>query len=182
MGQATHHTLMAALPHIMAAPKDASPIEMLCFRPDYRKRNFVDRLSVSVTGGIEGERWSKAPWLKLPDGRPDPSIQICFLSKRVLDVVWTDRENVIHPGDTFIVDMDLSEHNLPVGQRLQAGSAVIEVSSTFNDACVKWKARYGAAAKDWVNMAEHAPLRLRGILARVVQDGELTLNAPLAKL
>ena len=90
-------------------------------------------------------------YLTLEDGAPHPGIQVCILSKRVLDLVWRNREEVPHPGDTFIVDMDLSEENLPAGQFLQVGSAALRVSDVFNDGCVKWKARYGAAAKETLN-------------------------------
>ena len=89
----------------------------------------------------------------------------------MLDLVWRNREEVPHPGDTFIVDMDLSEENLPAGQLLQVGSAALRVSDVFNDGCVKWKARYGTAAKDWVNLPENRALRLRGILCSVERAG-----------
>ena len=179
---ATRAELDAALAHILSAPKDEGLIELLCLRPDYGQRVFVDRITVTAASGIPGERWMRRPWLRGADGAPHPGIQICILQKRVLDVVWRDRENTVHPGDTFITDMDLSAGNLPAGQLLQAGSAVLRVSEIFNDACVKWKTRYGQPAWEWVNAPGHRPMRLRGILCSVVQDGEISAGARLCKL
>lgn len=169
----THVTMAecdAALDHILAAPKEAE-IELLNFRAGFGERDFRDHLDLTVEGGIVGERWGKMPWLKLPDGSGDPRIQVSILQRRVLDLCWRDRENVVHPGDTMIADMDLGEANLPVGTRLQAGTAVLEVSSKFNDACAKWKVRYGRESFDWINRPENVQHRLRGVLCKIVQDG-----------
>lgn len=172
----------AALPHILAAPKDAAPIELLCFRSGYGERLFPLSLTLTPEQGIPGERWLQAPWMRLPDGTPDPRIQVSILSRRVLDLVWRNRRHVPHPGDTMIVDLDLTEENLPAGTRLQAGSAVLEVSDLFNDACAKWKVRYGRESYDWINRPENRRLRLRGILCRIVEGGEVRKGDPLTKL
>lgn len=171
--QVTAEALAAALPHVLAAPKDGAAVEGLCLRPTYNERRFVDRITVTRAGGIPGERWSTAPWLRLPDGSPHPGIQVSILPRRVLDLVWRDREGTPHPGDTFVADLDTSEANLPAGSLLSVGKAVLRVSEVFNDACVKWKVRYGAAAKDWITAPGHPPLRLRGLLCSVEQDGEI---------
>ncbi|OIQ32089.1 MAG: hypothetical protein BM562_06185 [Alphaproteobacteria bacterium MedPE-SWcel] len=177
----TREDLDAALPHVMAAPKDGAAISMLCLRPGYNQRNFVDEIAVTPEAGIAGERWSTRPWMRLEDGSPHPGIQISILPRRVLDLVWQEREKTPHPGDTFIVDMDLSASNLPEGQLLQVGSARLRVSDIFNEGCVKWKVRYGAAAKEWVETAENRPLRLRGILCSVENAGTFRTGDRLTK-
>lgn len=174
--------LQAAVPHILAAPKDNAAIEMLCLRPEFGQRKFVNEITMSRAGGIPGERWADLAWLRLKDGTPDPRIQVCILGRRVLDLVWRDHENTLHPGDTFIADMDFSEANLPNGSLLGAGSVVLRVSTKFNDACVKWKTRYGKDAKDWIVLPENIPHRLRGVLCEVVQDGTITTGDRLRKL
>lgn len=174
--------LMAALPHVLAAPKDAAPVLQLCFRPGYGLREYPERLTLTRAGGIPGERWATAPWLKLPDGTGDPSIQVSILPKRVLDLVWQPGDEAPHPGDTIIADLDTSLANLPEGTRIACGSAVLRVSSVFNDACVKWKVRYGQDAKDWITAPGHPDLRLRGVLCEIVQDGEVALGDVLRKL
>lgn len=172
----------AALDHILAAPKDIATIEQLCFRPDFGDRTFPETLEMTVDQGIIGERWTKKPWLTLPDGAPDPRIQVSILSKRVMDLCWRDRENTVHPGDPIVVDMDLGAENLPVGTRLRAGSAILEVSDKFNNGCVKWRDRYGEDSLRWFNKRENRDLRLRGILCRIVQDGTVQVGDQLVKL
>ncbi|MHA6345233.1 MOSC domain-containing protein [Roseivivax sp. CAU 1761] len=174
--------LEAAIPAIRAAPKDGAAVEMLCLRPDYGQRRFVEEIRVTRAEGIPGERWATRPWLRLPSGAPHPGIQVCILQRRVLDLVWRDRDRVAHPGDSFVVDMDLSEDNLPAGQYLQAGSAVLRVSAVFNEACAKWRHRYGSDAKDWVAAPENRRHRLRGILCRVMADGTIRAGDRLQKL
>ena len=180
--QATTAQLRTALDHVRAAPTDNAPIASLCRRPGFGQREFLTELPLTVDQGIPGDRWLSAPWMKLPDGSPDPRIQVSILPTRVLDAVWLDRDAQPHPGDPIVADLDCSYGNLPIGSHLQAGTAVLEVSDVFNDACVKWKARYGNAAKDWITERENVHLRLRGLLCKIVQDGVLRQTDHLVKL
>ena len=176
MKQVTTAELLAALPHIMSAPKDHAPIDCLCLRPAFGERAFPTSLRLTRAAGIPGERWLTTPWMKLEDGRPDPRIQISILPKRVMDLVWLDRENTPHPGDPIVVDLDCSLANLPLGTLITAGSATLRVSDLFNAGCVKWKLRYGADAKDFLDAPGHPDLRLRGVLCEVVEDGVVSLT------
>lgn len=178
----TAEALAAALPQVLAAPKEATTVASLCFRPRPNRRDFPDRLRLTRAEGIPGDRWLTQPWLRLPDGRPDPEIQVSILPLRVLDLVWQDRDATPHPGDPIIADLDCSTANLPPGTLLQAGTAVLRVSALFNDGCVKWKVRYGQAAKDWITAPGHPDLRLRGVLCAVEQDGEVAVGDALTVL
>ncbi len=172
----------AALAHILAAPKSGATIGQLCFRPDFAARAFPETLDMTVKHGIIGERWTKQPWLTLPNGDPDPRIQVSILSKRVMDLCWRDRENTVHPGDPIVVDMDLGAENLPVGTRLSAGSAILEVSDKFNTGCIKWRDRYGDDSLRWINKRDRRDLRLRGVLCKIVKDGTVRVGDQLVKL
>lgn len=180
--QATPEDLARALPHVLAAPRDDAAVEWLCFRPAYNQRRFPTRLTLTPAEGVPGERWLKAPWLRLPDGSPDPRIQVSILPRRVMDAVWLDRDNTPHPGDTIICDLDMSRENLPAGMLLQVGTAVLRVSDIFNDGCVKWKVRYGKPAKDWLTAPGHPALRLRGVLCSVETGGDIALGDRIRKL
>ena len=171
--QASAADLLAALPHVLAAPKTDAAIAMLCFRPGFGLRSFPGSLSMTRAGGIAGERWLTHPWLKLPDGSPDPRIQVSILPSRVLDLVWRDRVGTVHPGDPIVADLNMTEANLPPGTLLQVGTAILRVSDEPNDGCVKWKARYGGAAMDWITAPENSALRLRGVLCSIEQDGKV---------
>ncbi len=174
--------LNRALPKVMAAPKTGAAISMLCLRPERGQRKFVDQISLTRAQGIPGERWATQPWIRTEDGAPHPGIQVCILPRRVLDSVWRDREKTPHPGDTFVADLNMSEANLPTGQLLQVGTAVLRVSEVFNDGCAKWRVRYGSDALDWVRAPEHRALRLRGVLCSIEQDGVIRNGDILRKL
>lgn len=176
----TADELNASLPHIGAAPKDDAPVTGLCLRPGVGLRDHPDRLVLTRTDGIIGDRWRARPWLRLPDGTPHPAIQVSILPQRVLDLVWQDRSQP-HPGDPVIADFDTSEANLPVGTILRIGTALIKVSDVFNDGCVKWKLRYGVDAKNWITTEGHPALRLRGILCSVEKDGEVRIGDLISK-
>lgn len=179
--QASLDECQAALPAILAAPKHSAPIDQLCFRTNIGMRAFVDQIDLSVTHGIKGDRWLTNPWLTLDDGRPDPRIQISVLQKQVMDLCWRDRENTPHPGDPLVVDMDLSEQNLPAGTRLIAGSAELEVSDYFNSGCKKWSDHYGHQSLKWINLPENRKYRLRGMLCKIVKDGTIHAGDTLSR-
>lgn len=171
--------LNAAIPHILSAPKDEAAIDILCQRPNFGERLYPDSLEVSPEAGIKDERWLKHPWSTLDDGSPDPRIQISILPRRVFDLVVQDK---IHPGDTIVADIDTSFDNLPVGQRLEIGTAEIEVTDLFNDGCVKWKVRYGADAKKWLVLPEHLKYRLRGVLCKITKAGVIHKTDVIRKI
>lgn len=173
--------LATALPNVLAAPRDVGPVRLLCARPEPNARTFPDRLVLTRANGVAGDFEMSRPWLELPDGSPDPRIQVSILPARVLDLVWRERDRIAHPGDNIVVDMNLTEENLPDGTLLSAGTAVLRVSDVPNDGCVKWKVRQGKAAYDWVTAPDHLPLRLRGLFCSVERDGEVTLNDSLRR-
>ena len=154
----------------------------MCFRPARHDRSFPDTLSLTRAAGVPGDRWLTDPWLRLPDGAPDPDIQVSILPARVLDLVWQPGDAAPHPGDTIIADLNMSLANLPPRSLLLVGKAVLRVSGLFNDGCVKWKARYGADAKQWITAPGHPELRLRGILCAVVQDGDVRVGDTMHKI
>lgn len=178
----TEAELDAALEHILAAPTEAAPISWICYRPDFGTRVFPDKLHLCPTEGVQGDRWAEHAWMRLPDGRPDPRIQVCIMGERVMDLVWKDRENTAYPGDTIIADMNFAEADLPAGSLLKIGTCVVEVSDVFNDACTKWKARYGAPSRSWLKRDEYVKLRLRGVFCRIVQAGTITKQDIIEKL
>ena len=168
--------LTQALPHLMTAPKTDAPIHSLCLRPGLGKRSFPARITMTRAQGIPGERWLNTPWLKLPDGAPDPRIQVSILPSRILNLVWRDRTATPHPGDTIVADLDCALKNLPAGTLIKAGTAILKVSDVFNAGCAKWKVRYGADARAFMDAPGHPDLRLRGILCSIEQGGEVTLT------
>lgn len=165
------------MPHILAAPSDNVPVEVLCYRPWFGERVFSDKISLCPEDGVIGDRWKEHSWLKLANGDPDPSNQVCILGRRVLDLIWCDRANTIYPGDTMIIDMNFSEDNLPSGSFIHIGGVVLQVSDVFNDACVKWKKRYGVESYEWLNRQDNRQYRLRGVFCTIIQGGDIQLGS-----
>jgi hypothetical protein len=178
----SRETLDAAIADILSAPKDGAVIEQLCFRPDFGERTYVNEIAVTAAGGVDGCRWSHTPWLKNDDGTGNPDIQVSILQKRVLDLVYEPGGEALHPGDTLMADMDLSEENLPIGTIIKAGTAQLRVGSHWNNACVKWKVRYGADALDWVREEENIEHRLRGEMSDKVTEGVIKKGGKLMKV
>jgi hypothetical protein len=172
--------LTAALPEVLAAPRDRGAVRLLCLRPKPNQRSFPGRLTLTRAVGVVGDFEASRPWLVLKDGSPDPRNQVSIMSARVLDLVWRDRDPRNHPGDNIACDLDLSHANLPIGTLLQAGTAVLRVSDEPNDGCAKWKVRMGKAAYDWTRA--QATYRLRGLYCSVEQDGVITLTDAIVRL
>lgn len=178
----TAEELDAALPSVLAAPRDAGIVQMLCARPKLNDRSFPATLTLTRGQGVSGDFHAVDPWLKLADGSPDPRIEVSIMSSRVLDLVWRERDRVAHPGDNIAVDMALAEADFPSGTLLSAGTAVLRVSDVPNDGCAKWKVRCGRAAYDWILRPEHLKLRLRGIYCVIEQDGRVALGDRIRRL
>lgn len=142
----------------------------------------MDRLQLDPVQGVVGDRWIRKTWIYTPEGNPDPRIQVCILGTRVLQLIRRDPDGMTYPGDNIVADMDFSEANLPVGSQLQAGTAILEVSDVFNTACSKWRQRHGNDSLKWINLPENLPHRLRGVLCKVVQAGEVSLTDTLRKV
>ena len=164
------------------APRDHAPITHLNFRSEFGKRTFTKALSFDREKGVIGDRWIDHAWLRTQDGAPDPRVQVAIIPTRLLNLVWTGGTEPPHPGDTIAADMDLSEDNLPIGARLNLGSATVEVSDVFNDGCVKWKARYGHDAYDWARDPKIRKYNPRGIYCKIVQSGEVSITDKLIKV
>ena len=170
---------------IQAAPKEAAPIHQLCIRPISGEREFLNEIELCPERGVLGDRWINHSWLYLEDGSSDPRVQISILPYRTWKLFCEPLQSqgkAIHPGDTIIADLDCSEANLPVGQQLQAGSALIEVSDIFNTACQKWRDRYGSQSIQLINQRENRCLRLRGLFCKIVQAGRLNRQSIITKL
>jgi MOSC domain-containing protein YiiM len=80
------------------------------------------------------------------------------------------------PGDNVIVELDLGEAALPVGTRLRLGSAVIEITAKVHAGCSKFRARMGDDALRWINAAPHRSRRLRGVFARIMSVGTVSVG------
>ena len=104
------------------------------------------------------------------------------MNARTVALVAGDRERWPLAGDQLYVDLDLSPENLPPGARLEVGTAVVEISDVPHTGCAKFTERFGSAAIRFVNGSSGRAHRLRGVNARVVQNGVVRPGDPIRKL
>jgi MOSC domain-containing protein YiiM len=178
----TRAELAAGLPDILAAPADEGVLRAIVVRPSSGERRELATCEISLAGGVHGDHWAQGCWMSTDDGRPHPDVQICIMSARCIALIAQDRANWPPAGDNLFIDMDLSSGNLSPGQRLAIGSAVIEITPVPHNGCAKFVERYGRDACVFVNTGEGKRLRLRGIYARVVQDGRVSVGDRVRKL
>ena len=174
--------LAARLGEIMASPPDDGRLELIVARPVSEQRELRERSEVTSEAGLPGDRWASTCSRKLPDGRLNPDSQITIMNTRCLAILTDDRARWPLAGDNLLVDFDLSETNLPAGQRLKIGSAILEITPHPHTGCAKFSRRFGEDALKFVNSPEGRKLRLRGLHAQVVQSGTLAVGDCIEKV
>jgi MOSC domain-containing protein YiiM len=167
------------LADIQAAPPDLGRLELIVRRPAEGEREILDEGRLDPGQGLVGDRWAA----RVPEATPVYlSAQLTVMSTRVLAAIEPARERWPLAGDQLLVDLDLSEANLPPGSRLAVGSAVIEVSETPHTGCAKFSARFGSDAMRWVNSPVGRAHRMRGLNARIVTGGTVHVGDPVRKV
>ncbi len=178
----TTEQMEAGLAHVLASPRDQGKLEAIVIRPAEDGRQVCTLAYVSPEGGVEGDRWSTSSSRRLPDGRPDPQAQVSLMNVRLLRMIAGSDERISLAGDNLVVDLDLSEANMPVGQKLSAGEVVLEITDVPHTSCQKFAQRFGPDAMRFVNGADHRFLHLRGRYARILKAGTLRVGDVLRKM
>jgi MOSC domain-containing protein YiiM len=172
----TRDQLAEGLTSISMSPSDEGTVEMLVIRPTEDERIMPPMVEVSADLGVHDDRWSKGA------ARDYPDTQITIINARLLDLVAGGRDRWALAGDNIVADMDLSQVNLATGQKLEIGSAILEITDTPHTGCNKFSSRYGAEALRFVNIGPGKEMRLRGVYARVAQEGVISVGDRIRKL
>jgi MOSC domain-containing protein YiiM len=157
-----------------SSPQDAGVLKHIVLRLPNEQRATPLQAVLTRTGGVIGDNWGAKA------GRSTDR-QISVINSRFLEAIAEDAERMALSGDNLVVDLDLHQDNLPVGARLRIGEAVLEVTDHPHTGCVKFERRYGKAALDLTNTPEGLAARLRGLLARVIQEGDIRPGDPIHK-
>ena len=171
----TTDQLQAGLEHVLQSPEETGSLEAIFIRLPESQREAPDKVALTKTGGVQGDRWKESG--------ASADVQVTLMNVRMLDLVADgDRERRSQAGDQLIVDLDLSEENLPAGQQVQIDDVVLEVSEAPHTGCRKFVVRFGTEAARFINAPEVANLHLRGINARVVRSGTVHVGAEVRKV
>lgn len=172
-GHRTRDELEAALDHLRGAPHDDGLLELVVRRPALLQREVLDVGVLSRTEGLVGDTWSQRPSRRTADGGPHPDMQLNIMGARVARLLAVTDDRMQLAGDQLYVDLDLSTAALPAGTRLAIGTAVVEITDQPHTGCAKFADRFGRDALRFVNSPVGTELRLRGVNAKVVVDGEV---------
>jgi hypothetical protein len=174
--------LRQGLDEIRLSPKDRGGLKAIVIRPETDARISLQRCELSPDGGVHGDNWAKGCWMSLPDGRPHPDVQVALMNARTIALIAKEEARWPLAGDNLLVDLDLSEGNLPPGTRLSVGSALLEITDVPHKGCKKFAERFGVDATRFVNARDGLRLHLRGIYARIVEPGAVAVGDTVAKL
>jgi MOSC domain-containing protein YiiM len=174
--------LQDGLSGILESPKDRGILKAIVIRPETNARVALQQCALSAEGGVHGDNWAKGCWMSLPDGRPHPDVQVTIMNARTIALVAQDEARWPLAGDNLFVDLDLSGENLPPGTRLSVGSALLEITAVAHKGCNKFAERFGVDATRFVNSREGLRLHLRGIYARIVEQGVVSVGDTVEKL
>ena len=172
----TRTELETGLDAIRSAPRDAGVLEMIVRRPRIGEREVIASGEIDVVDGLVGDTWRSRRNPHTADGLPHPETQVTIMGARAIALIATDISRWPLAGDQLFVDLDLGLENLPPGTRLEIGSAVLEVSAEPHTGCGKFVQRFGVDAMKFVNSPVGRSLCLRGINAKVVQNGVIRVG------
>lgn len=181
---ATHLTadqLAALEPELRASPAEGT-LELIVQRPGVDERVVLAEAQLNAEEGLAGDTWNQRGSKRTEDGTSHPDMQLNIINSRVLAAIAGSPERMPLAGDQLVVDMDLSDANLPAWTKLAIGDAVIEVTDQPHTGCAKFSARFGTAAHRFVNSEVGTELHLRGINARVVTAGTIRQGDTIRKV
>lgn len=165
---------LAALSGIPQPPTETGHLLDLVLRPERGTRSRQSTLHLTPQGGILGDRWGKVHH-KSRDRQ---------VSAMRLDVLHNlaGSQDIALSGDNLLVDLDLSEANLPAGSRLEVGQVLFQISPQQHLPCAQFIARFGQGAHDALLDPKWLALRGRGVLLEVLRGGEISIGDPIRVL
>jgi hypothetical protein len=177
-GDASRHLplaqLKAGLRALPRAPKDAGVLALIVRRRPDGVRETPEYVQLFPDEGVPGDGWSRRP-------PRDPLAQLAVMRRDVAELIANGQPLTVF-GDNLFVDLDLSAGNLPEGTRLRVGESLVEVTSKPHNGCMKFKARFGPDALEFVQAKPTRHRNFRGIYWRVVEPGGARVGDPIRVL
>jgi len=163
--------LQAALAALPDAPRDAGRVVLIVRRTTRDARETPHEARLSTEEGLCGDDWSRRP-------PRNPEVQVTLIRRDVAELIAAGQPLALF-GDNLVVDLDLSDANLPAGSRLRLGEALVEVTPEPHDGCRKFAERFGLDALRFVQTKATRDQNLRGIHLRVVETGDVAVGAAI---
>ena len=174
--------LEQGLAEVLASPRDSGRLDAIFVRPAANERRALTEAQLTPDSGIDGDRWVHDSYYRAAEGRSDTRCQVSLMNARFLRQIAGQDDAMCLAGDNLIVDLDLSEENLPAGNQLAIGPDVIlEISELPHTGCSKFAGRYGNDACGFANNKRGKANHLRGRYARIVRGGAIRLGDPVRK-
>lgn len=164
----------AGMVHVLASPKDHGVLKMIVRRPKENKREVIENGNLDIKHGLVGDNWLTRGSSRTDNGLGHPEMQLNLMNYRFAELIAGGRERVPLAGDQLFVDIDLSPANLPVGTRLNIGTATIEITAIPHLGCKKFVERFGIDAMKFANSEFGRSHNLRGVNAKVTKAGEIS--------
>jgi MOSC domain-containing protein YiiM len=157
--------LEQALHALPPAPADRGRVALVVRKTEGGRRETPARVLLTPKDGIPGDAWGRAQ-------HPKPDAQLTVMQIDVAEMLANGQPLVLF-GDNLIFELNLSAASLPIGSRVRAGGALLEVTPLPHNGCNKFRTRFGDAALRLASRPELRHLNLRGIYMRVVESGEM---------
>jgi len=175
VGDPARFVALAELARALAAhppaPRDRGRVALIVRKAEGGVRRTPARVGLTVADGVPGDAWARKPTRR-------PETQVSVMEVGIAALIANGQPLVLF-GDNLLLDLDLSDGNLPPGSRVQAGAATLEVTPEPHNGCKKFRARFGGDALRFVSTPELRPRHLRGIFLRVVRAGEVAVGDPV---
>ena len=178
----TMEELEAGHAQVGTSPQDEGRLELIVRRPNIGERQVLEQGMLQLANGLDGDNWLARGSKSTVDGRAHPGAQITLMNSRIIQLIAEDKSRWPLAGDQLFVDLDLSIDNLPPGQRIALGTAVLEITDVPHNGCAKFTERFGHDAIRFVNSPEGRQARRRGVYARVVVPGTIRPGDVVSKV
>ncbi len=178
----TKEELEAGLDEIQKSPLNNGILEMIVCRPKKNAREILETGELDTEVGLIGDNWKTRGSWATKDKKAHPEMQINIMNSRAISLIAVEKERWQLAGDQLFVDMNLSDENLPCGSKLKIGDAILEVTAVPHNGCVKFTKRFGVEATRFANSKIGKQLHLRGINAKVIKAGRISVGDAVTKI
>lgn len=166
----------SGIDHVLESPRDNGILELLVRRPQINKPETLRSGFLDVEQGLLGDNWLRRGSSRTENGLGHPEMQLNMMNWRFASLIAGDDQRIPLAGDQLFVDLDLSAKSLPPGTRLSIGSAIVEITAVPHLGCRKFVERFGIDAMKFANSSFGREHNLRGVNARVVSSGEVSVG------